>query len=754
MTSTPKKEKRLKHLLQQEKIKSNKRLKKLRAVRESKRRLLKKTAHLENILTELKCKMKMQHEELDLLTDIDTENTDFLKRFLNKANCPQKYSASLRKFALRLHFLSPKAYSFIRKQFDTCLPHPKTLYRWYKCIDCEPGFTDEAFEAIKLFVSKTNHKILCCISLDEMSIRQHLQWNGKRTVGYVNVGDHLDSDNLPVAKDALVFMVTALNASWKIPVGYFLTNGVNGDQRSALLQNCVHLLLQCKVQIVSVTFDGCPANFAMAKNLGAQFHDVNNIDPKINIEGEQILIIPDACHMLKLVRNTLADKKEILNHNKEKISWDYLHKLHNLQQNEGVHLANKLRGAHIDHKKQIMKVRLAAQTFSNSVAEALLFCKNNLETEDFIHSGATIEFIKYFNDIFDILNSRRRSAYGFKKSISDENFEIVDAKFKEFESYLKTLRFNDGNLVIKSGRKTGFLGFLICIKALRMFFYQYINIENAPIQYLCTYKMSQDHLEIFFSAIRSKGGFNNNPTALQFTSAYRRLLVHGELKNMSTGNCVPLDNINILTCNLSAMCRKINNRRERLLAISEYPDEAQIVELPESHDYIGNCELSEFTKEATIYIAGYIIRSMKKIIKCSECLGAIVACEKFPGFILQKDVGGLHYPSQDVIKICLFAEKVLRQIITIHGNSYLSKKDSVPKMICSVFKKMIHTDIFKDLTNHINDQSPLDNHLSLLIKAITMRYLEVRIHFIMCSFSQREGRIRNLHTKLVLFRGQ
>lgn len=41
--------------------------------------------------------------------------------------------------------------------------------------------------------------------------------------------------------------------------------------------------------------------------------------------------------------------------------------------------------------------------------------------------------------------------------------------------------------------------------------------------------------------------------------------------------------------------------------------------------------------------------NLKKIIKCDECLGAIVAVEKFPGFIAQKDVGGLHYPSQDVV---------------------------------------------------------------------------------------------------------
>lgn len=76
----------------------------MRAVRESKRRLDKKTAHLQDIITELKCKLQMQSEELDLLSNIESENADFLKRYLDKTNCPRKYSPSLRKFALCLHF--------------------------------------------------------------------------------------------------------------------------------------------------------------------------------------------------------------------------------------------------------------------------------------------------------------------------------------------------------------------------------------------------------------------------------------------------------------------------------------------------------------------------------------------------------------------------------------------------------------------------------------------------------------------------
>jgi hypothetical protein len=53
--------------------------------------------------------------------------------------------------------------------------------------------------------------------MDEMSIRKHIHWNGKRQIGYVNYGYDMESDSLPEAKDALVFLLVALNSRWKLP---------------------------------------------------------------------------------------------------------------------------------------------------------------------------------------------------------------------------------------------------------------------------------------------------------------------------------------------------------------------------------------------------------------------------------------------------------------------------------------------------------------------------------------------------------
>ena len=60
------------------------------------------------------------------------------------------------------------------------------------------------------------------------------------------------------------------------------------------------------------------------------------------------------------------------------------------------------------------------------------------------------------------------------------------------------------------------------------------------------YKTSQDHLELFFGAVRAAGGCNNNPTTIQFTAAYKSLLLKSHISE-GKGNCEKRDPIEILS---------------------------------------------------------------------------------------------------------------------------------------------------------------------------------------------------------------
>ena len=96
-----------------------------------------------------------------------------------------------------------------------------------------------------------------------------------------------------------------------------------------------------------------------------------------------------------------------------------------------------------------MNVKLAAQMLSDSVADALEFCEI-VECPGFEGCGATVKFIRTFNKLFDILNSRNVLSSGFKKPISKYNCEVVFKVLKEIAEYIKSLACPvTGKLILK-----------------------------------------------------------------------------------------------------------------------------------------------------------------------------------------------------------------------------------------------------------------------------------------------------------------
>ena len=71
--------------------------------------------------------------------------------------------------------------------------------------------------------------------MDEMAIRQQLEWDGNKFRGYIDMGTCLDDDSMPLAKEALTFMVVGVNDSFKVPIGYFLIDGLGGTERANLV---------------------------------------------------------------------------------------------------------------------------------------------------------------------------------------------------------------------------------------------------------------------------------------------------------------------------------------------------------------------------------------------------------------------------------------------------------------------------------------------------------------------------------------
>lgn len=71
------------------------------------------------------------------------------------------------------------------------MPHPRTLLKWCSSINGSPGYTSEAIRAVKIReeVEKARgKKLIAGLVMDEMSIKEHVEWTGARQVGYIYFG--------------------------------------------------------------------------------------------------------------------------------------------------------------------------------------------------------------------------------------------------------------------------------------------------------------------------------------------------------------------------------------------------------------------------------------------------------------------------------------------------------------------------------------------------------------------------------------
>lgn len=179
----------------QEKIKTLKcdiknRTKKIKTLNQKVRRKSKRITTLKNMIQVLSSKGYIDDDHTDKIKSLIGPQFDILERQLLKAQNqprPKEYSSKIRQFAMNLNFYSPKAYTYVRETFDSCLPHPRTISSWYKGTDCNPGFTTEAFQALKLASNnaiQNGQRIYVNLVLDEMAIRQHLDWEPSKGLSF------------------------------------------------------------------------------------------------------------------------------------------------------------------------------------------------------------------------------------------------------------------------------------------------------------------------------------------------------------------------------------------------------------------------------------------------------------------------------------------------------------------------------------------------------------------------------------------
>ena len=129
----------------------------------------------------------------------------------NRDGTGKRYSDEIKKFALTLHFYSPRAYDFLRSTFS--LPAPSSISNWTNSVNCEPGFFKDVFEYLSQKSAVDENYRDCASIFDAIHLKSGLVYEHNRGTydGFVNFGkDIVGFDEDKIATEAMVFMLVGL----------------------------------------------------------------------------------------------------------------------------------------------------------------------------------------------------------------------------------------------------------------------------------------------------------------------------------------------------------------------------------------------------------------------------------------------------------------------------------------------------------------------------------------------------------------
>lgn len=703
----------------------------------------------------------------------------------------EKYPPKVRHFCLGLVCYSMRAYSFIRKTFNNHLPGVKTVKNWFANSDIrgEPGMQDDHIERLKRiaedYKEKSGREIICSLVFDEMNMRQQECFSLHQLdyVGYVTYGDDPQKETKTIAKQAIVFMLKGINVNFEYPISYYLIASLKYDQRAKLLTDVISTVSRCGIRIFNITFDGYGSNVPMCVKLGANL-DVYSKDFKpyiMNpITNERIYVYLDPCHMEKLTRNRLATVKTFIDRNSNKIEWRYIEALHEYTLSNGLH-THKITKRHMQWKRIEMNVRVAVETFSESVASSIEHLMN-LGIPQFQGAQPTIDFIRRMNTLFDIFNSiDSKNDNIFKRVMSAENKRLIFTFLKDTIHFFKTLKVETTHYVKRKGEKKAikqtklvqiintrhkcaFRGFIIDMESIMMSFMEYVE-EKKLLVNIPTYNLLQDVIEMLFCRIRSCGGFNNNPNAHQLKGAFRKILANMKLDLSEHSNCRVID-MNLPDNMFYSNIYFVSSRRAKVTMDQNLYDQQKDRILDEFEDtddmeYNERAAIREFEVEdfednhnALIDSSNFLLEYIASSIEMKILSSKSFHCDSCRYIFYENEIADstfLHSskktPCVSTVQICRVADRFFK----LYDIEEKNPKYDFKVLYCLIFRTMNFDDLYSNSKFECSH-----THKYQFIKCIVGLFISIRARHIakQLTLGRHEKILRQQCNHLVLNRGQ
>lgn len=679
---------------------------------------------------------------------------------LNGIDPGTKYDEPVRMFALNMHYLSPRAYTYLRGKFDNNLPHTSTIRKWFQRSNAsgDSGFHDAAFQALKNMAEdfkEKNMTIFVALSFDEMAIRRHVQWlhHKKKFSGFVNFATiHDDQKPLPVANNVIVILLNGINVKLTLPIANFFITTLIAEEKAILIASVLKALTTIGIRVVSVTSDGLSSNLAAYDILGASFTDENAAPYFVNPDnGLKVYLIHDPPHMLKLTRNCLGDEKILYNSDEQPIEWKFFERLYRSKRADIA--SHKLTKRHIDWHSTPMKVSLATETFSRSTAlsiERLALAG----IPQFEGSEGTSDFAKKMDRLFDVFNTSKCVKDNiFKSPITVESKAAIFAFLNEMIVYIDGLTLK-GQKVTKTARKTGFNGFKFNIIALKMIYEELVETKIIPQLFTCD--IQQDLLESFFGRIRSSNGDNRNPTQEQFSANFRRTLINKELTCSALSNC--LDRLDILTVSSS---QTVNNSNPTDFIMRPTVELSNVID--ETEDDVFNLECfvqlaneieneietnTMVVKMGIASVAGQIEALIEKNHKftCGDCATIFEQNDKIDGSLFVKNKNST-LPCESTYAVCKTANITMSTYLQSTNECYFDYS----KLFSLIKDEILFNDLYKrSCFEHNRD------HKWFIVELIIEQFIRIRAvnRARTLTLDQHKKFIRSCKTHDIHFAGQ
>lgn len=334
------------------------------------------------------------------------------------------------------------------------------------------------------------------------------------------------------------------------------------------------------------------------------------------------------------------------------MKWDLLEKLAKKQDADNFELGNKLtQRRHMMWKLSPMTVSYAVETMSNSVADVLeQLCED--KCDDYVGCESTVRFIRLTNNVFDVLNygDGKKTNNQFKQFMCESTMPAFLELFDQFKEFVNEMSVEHKGIKrpIKTyfRGKNKFMGFFGFLQNIKSFIGIYTDYVQNGILVFYAFQFSQDHLETYFSLIRSSlGGANVSPTVQQWMAAYRKLLLVMPHMSSKHTNCDYFHVSDILT---------VSSAQKPTVPSSDVNDmwNKKAIELNIDYGMLISTPLDLYDRHMCAYLSSIVETNIMKkikaqpISKCQDCLSVFSENHKiFDTFIMKKNISG-HFMTQ------------------------------------------------------------------------------------------------------------